>query len=100
MIGNMGYIRSIVNIQDTLFAGTGNGLYRLSADSWQSVKFSVSVGRIRSAAATEEKLYVVAEMADTDPRKVSRGLQRAWSIFRSTDLGNSWDDITPTNAWP
>ena len=99
MMGDMGYIRSIVNIQDTLFAGTSNGLYRLSADSWQRVAFPVSVGRIRSAAATEEKLYVVAEMADTDPRKVSRGLQRAWSIFRSTDLGSSWDDITPTNAW-
>ena len=99
MIGDMGDIRSIVNIQDTLFVGTGNGLYRLSADSWQRVEFPVSVGRIRSAAATEGKLYVVAEMADTDPRKVSRGLQRAWSIFRSTDLGSSWDDITPTNAW-
>ena len=98
MIG-VGDIGSIVNIQDTLFVGTGNGLYRLSADSWQRVEFPVSVGRIRSAAATEEKLYVVAEMAGTDPRKVSRGLQRAWSIFRSTDLGSSWDDITPTNAW-
>ncbi len=100
MMGNMGVIGSIINIQDTLFVGTENGLYRLSADSWQRVEFPVSVGRIRSAAATEEKLYVVAEMADTDPRKVSRGLQRAWSIFRSTDLGNSWTDITPTNAWP
>ena len=100
MIGNMGDIRSIINIQDTLFVGTGNGLYRLSADSWQRVAFPVSVGRIRSAAGTEKRLYVVAEVADTDPRKTSRGLQRAWSIFRSTDLGSSWDDITPTNAWP
>ena len=99
MMGNMGYIRSIVSIQNTLFVGTGNGLYRLSADSWQHVEFPVSVKRIRSVASTEEKLYVAAEMADTDPRKVSRGLQRAWSVFRSTDLGNSWDDITPTNAW-
>ena len=97
--GLMGDIRAIVNIQDTLFAGTNNGLYRLSADSWQRVEFPVSVGRIRSTAVTEERLYVVAGMADTDPRKVSRGEQRTWSIFRSTDLGNSWDDITPTNAW-
>ena len=96
----MGTIRSIISIQNTLFAGTNNGLYRLSADSWQHVEFPVAVGRIRSVAATETKLYVVAEMADTDPRKVSRGQQRSWSIFRSTDLGNSWTDITPTNAWP
>ena len=100
LMSGVGDIGSIVNIQDTLFVSTGNGLYHLSADSWQRVEFPVSVGRIRSAAATEEKLYVVAEMADTDPRKVSRGLQRAWSIFRSTDLGSSWTDITPTNAWP
>ena len=96
----MGTIRSIVSIQNTLFAGTRNGFYRLSADSWQHVEFPVAVERIRSAAATEKKLYVVAEMADTDPRKVFRGQQRSWSIFRSTDLGNSWIDITPTNAWP
>ena len=95
----MGTIRSIVSIQNTLFAGTRNGFYRLSADSWQHVEFPVAVERIRSAAATEKKLYVVAEMADTDPRKVFRGQQRSWSIFRSTDLGNSWIDITPTNAW-
>ena len=99
MMGDIGYIRSIVNIQDTLFVGTRDGFYRLSADSWQRVAFPVSVGRIRSVAATEEKLYVAAELSDADPRAVSRG-QQAWWIFRSTDLGNSWRDITPTNAWP
>ncbi|MDE0015942.1 MAG: sigma-70 family RNA polymerase sigma factor [Candidatus Poribacteria bacterium] len=99
MMGDIGYIRSIVNIQDTLFVGTRDGFYRLSADSWQRVAFPVSVGRIRSVAATEEKLYVAAELSDADPRAVSRGQQQAWWIFRSTDLGNSWTDITPTNAW-
>ena len=83
----MGTIRSIISIQNTLFVGTRNGLYRLSADSWQHVEFPVSVGRIRSVAATETKLYVAVEMRDVDPRKVSRGQQRSWSIFRSTDLG-------------
>ncbi|MYA69974.1 sigma-70 family RNA polymerase sigma factor [Candidatus Poribacteria bacterium] len=100
MMGDIGYIRSIVNIQDTLFVGTRDGFYRLSADSWQRVAFPVSIGRIRSVAATEEKLYVAAELSDADPRAVSRGQQQAWGIFRSTDLGNSWTDITPTNAWP
>ena len=98
MIGNMGYIGSIVNIQDTLFAGTGNGLYRLGTDNWQNVEFPVPVTFVRSVAATEKNLYVAAEIR-ADPHKVSRGLLQAWWIFRSTDLGNSWDDITPTNAW-
>ena len=98
MMGDMGYILSIVSIQNTLFVGTGYGLYRLSADNWQSVEFPVPVSLVRSVAATEKKLYVAAEIP-ADPRKVSRGLLQVWWIFRSTDLGNSWDDITPTNAW-
>ncbi|MXY99324.1 hypothetical protein F4Y93_01270 [Candidatus Poribacteria bacterium] len=34
-----------------------------------------------------------------DFRQMSRGEKRSWWIFRSTDLGDSWKDITPTNAW-
>ena len=99
--GLIGDIRSVVKVQNTLFAGTGNGFYRLEGDTWKRLKFPVEVGMIRSLTSTEEKLYVAARLRDglLDPRKVSRGLQRSWWIFRSTDLGNSWDDITPTHAW-
>jgi len=99
--GIMGNIRSIVMIQNTLFVGTSEGLFRLEDDKWQRVEFPVSVGQIRSVAVTDEKLYVAAELSGevSDPRKVSRGLQHSWWIFRSIDLGNSWTDITPTNAW-
>ncbi len=94
-------IRSIVEIQDTIFVGTDNGLYRLEADAWKSVDFPENIGGIRSVAVTNDMLYVAAELSDTesDPRLISRGLQRSWWIFRSTDLGRSWTDITPTNAW-
>ncbi|MDE0087113.1 MAG: sigma-70 family RNA polymerase sigma factor [Candidatus Poribacteria bacterium] len=96
------FIASIVNIQDTLFARTRYALYRFTDDNWQRLEFPVSVGKVRSVAATEEKLYVVAEASDDvlDSGKVSQGQERGWWIFRSTDLGESWDDITPTNAWP
>ena len=96
-------IRSLVKIQKTLFAGTDTGLYRLSADSWERLKFPVpSIGRVRSVAVTKDRLYVVAELAEEiqDPRQVSQGQLRTWWMFRSTDLGESWKDITPTNAWP
>ena len=33
-------------------------------------------------------------------RKVDQELARDWWIFRSTDFGDSWKDITPTDAWP
>ncbi|RKU09521.1 hypothetical protein C6501_15120 [Candidatus Poribacteria bacterium] len=94
-------INALVNIQNTLFAGTSNGLYRYSDDSWKRLEFPMSVGGIQSVAATEDKFYVLAGFSwdVLDPRKVSRGLQRSWGIFRSSDLGNSWEDISPTNAW-
>ena len=94
-------IRSIVEIQDTIFTGTDNGLFRLETDAWIRVDFPENVGRIRSVAVTDDTLYVAAELSDTEsnPRLRSRGVQRSWWIFRSTDLGRSWTDITPTNAW-
>ncbi len=96
------FIPSIVNIQNTLFARTRYALYRFTDDNWKRLEFPVSVGKIRSVAAAEEKLYIVTEASDDvfDSGKVFQGQERGWWIFRSTDLGDSWDDITPTNAWP
>jgi RNA polymerase sigma factor (sigma-70 family) len=93
---------AMVTIQGTLFAGTDNGLYRLKDDNWERVEFPDPVGEILSIAATEGKIYVAAKFryGVTSSQKVRQGLARGWWIFRSTDLGNSWDDITPTNAWP
>ncbi len=104
--GLRGRISALVEIQHVLFTATDTGLYRLDPDLeiWERLKLPApEIGRIFSVAATEDKLYVAAEFSwdgQVDPRKVERGLERGWWIFRSTDLGDSWDDITPTNAWP
>ena len=104
--GLMGNINSLVKIQHILFTVTDTGLYRLNADgdSWERLKFPAStIGKFLSVAAAKGKLYVAAEFSwngQVNPDKVSKGLERGWWIFRSTDLGDSWDDITPTNAWP
>ena len=92
---------AMVVIQDTLFAGTGNGLYRLKDNNWQRVEFPVPVGEILSIATTDGKIYVAAKFNQnsTSSQKVRQGEARGWWIFRSTDSGDSWDDITPTNAW-
>jgi len=94
-------IRSLVKVQNTLFAGTENGFYRLGIDGWKRLKLPMSIGEVPSVAVSEDRLFVLAELSRDmlDPRKVSRGLQRGWGIFRSNDLGTSWEDITPTNAW-
>ena len=93
---------SMVVIQNTMFAGTDNGLYRLKDDNWQRVEFPAPIGEILSIATTERKIYVAAKFSQdvTSSQKVRQGLARGWWIFRSTDHGDSWDDITPTNAWP
>ncbi|MDE0401337.1 MAG: sigma-70 family RNA polymerase sigma factor [Candidatus Poribacteria bacterium] len=94
-------IRSLVKVQNTLFAGTENGFYRLDSDGWKRLKLPMPIGGVSSVAVSEDRLFVLAELSwdVLDPRKVSRGLQRGWGIFRSNDLGTSWKDITPTNAW-
>ncbi len=94
-------IRSLVEVQNTLFAGTENGFYRLSSDGWKRLELPIRIGEVPSVAVSEDRLFVLAELSwdVLDPRKVSRGLQRGWGIFRSNDLGVSWKDITPTNAW-
>ena len=93
--------KAIVVVQDMLFARTFNGLYRLKDDNWQGVKLPVPVGEILSVAEAEGKIYVAAQFSKdvTSSQKVRQGEARGWWIFRSMDLGDSWDDITPTNAW-
>ena len=93
--GLMGRTKSLFEVQNTIFAGTNNGCYRYSGDGWKRLKFPVTIGDVISTAATDRKLYVAARLDS----KVSQKLKRTWGIFRSTDLGDSWQDITPTNAW-
>ena len=94
-------IRSLVEVQNTLFAGTDDGFYRLDPDGWKRLKFPIPIGQVPSVAVSQDRLFVLVELSWNvlDPRKVSRGLQRGWGIFRSNDLGTSWKDITPANAW-
>ncbi len=83
------FIESLVRIQNTLFVETSTKLYRLDDDGLNSLEFPVPVRSIISVAGTDGKLYV----------EVTSNSDRSWWIFRSTDLGDSWIDITPTNAW-
>ncbi len=97
-----GYI-FLVAIQNRLYAGTYTGFYRWNTRSWERLELPVPEAiMITSAAATKDRLYVMASLGFNffDDKAVREGRQRTWWIFRSTDLGNSWEDITPTNAWP
>ena len=89
----------IVTAQDTVFALAGN-IYRRNSNSWQRLaEFPVPQAKsCFSITATQDKLYAFAINAHFDPDKAAEG-ERGWWIFRSTDLGNSWKDVTPTHVW-
>ena len=88
MFNGIGIV-SLVKVQNTLFAWAGTGLYRLSLDSWELLQIpGHGAALLISVASTKNKLYVAVIQV------------HGWQIFRSTDLGNSWADITPTNVWP
>ncbi len=94
---------TLIEFQNILFAGTEYGLFRLNGDSWERLNLPDSaLVNIRSLAAAEEKLYVATEFsfeAMGRPGFVDRGLEGAWRIYRSVDLGDSWTDITPKDTW-
>ena len=90
-------------IQNTVFVGTNTGLYRWKTDCWERIELPVPKAlRVLEAAVTKDRLYVKASLGSKfyDYIAIGEGRQQPWWIFRSDDLGNSWKDITPTNAWP
>ena len=84
-----------------MFAAAGSKIYRWDSGSWQRlVEFPVpEASNLYSITATNNKLYAFVINHRYDPDKLSEELQRGWWIFRSTDLGNSWKNITPTHVW-
>ncbi|MDE0086244.1 MAG: hypothetical protein OXU23_11060, partial [Candidatus Poribacteria bacterium] len=92
-----------IAMQNTVFAGSYTGLYHWNTGSWERVELPEPEALIvYKATATKDRLYILAFLGYEfyDDKAVREGRQRTWWIFRSDDLGNSWKDITPTNAWP
>ena len=101
-------IHSLQMCQSTLFVRTDLGLYRLEADTWEHLRLPVvDAVRVGSLATYEDEIYVMASVnilgfygAPEDIwQRLWKGEIRSWWIFRSTDGGDSWKDITPTDAW-
>ncbi len=100
-VGLKGEVNTLKVIQNMLFAATDTGLYHLDGDSWQRLQFPIpvpipQVKTIVSLAGTENYLYALTAW---DWQNVGPQVQ-TWGLFRSTNKGQSWTDITPTNALP
>lgn len=106
----------ITSIENTLFAGTDRGLYRLILEPslengsdasavWKQLPVAESLS-IHAIKVSEHRLYLLAGRLgiSSDLRfigsfKAVLSKQPLWSVFRSTDYGESWTDITPKDGF-
>ena len=97
-------VRALGVVENTVFAGTSSGLYRLNAEKWEllavgSTDLHGEKPVIHALAASKHRLYVAAG------REVEKGFgalfrsrktdDNWWSLYRSTDKGESWYPIDP-----
>ncbi|MDE0088683.1 MAG: sigma-70 family RNA polymerase sigma factor [Candidatus Poribacteria bacterium] len=100
------HIYDALAIDNTLFIGTSKGIFRFT-DDWEKLPVPTSHG-IKSLAAAEDRLYAGTSVVPPAPvvgqgpipipmvgqGPMGIGPPRG-GIFSSTDLGDTWTDITP-----
>ena len=99
-------ISDAVVLDNSVFVGTNNGLYRVTTGVWERLPF-YGPQFINALVATGGKLYVVAG-PDFTRSSFTQEYQNLDSsvkilkfpprIFRSTDLGDTWVDISPVEG--
>ena len=90
-------IRAITAIENTVFVGTDKGLYRHSSEGWAQLRVG-ETGNIRALASAEHRLYVavgndVQHKIFSMTLSISSASKTSLSLYRSTDLGDSWQAI-------
>ena len=97
-------IRGLVSVENTVFVGTDTGLYRRNAEAWEQLSVGPADKRgqkltVHALAASEHRLYVAAGWEFTNEigtqGKARMTGENWWSVYRSTDLGNTWYAINP-----
>ena len=103
-------ILAIVGVENRVFVGTNRGLYRVDSGTWRKASVDTSKA-IHSLAVSGNNLYVgtgpdFSQLETAEGRMAYVGQimdnanARAWEILHSSDLGDSWTDITPTSKSP
>ena len=94
-------ISATAAVGDTVFTGTGRGLYRLDSGVWKKLPIETSRA-VYSLSVSENNLYVGTGPAllGYTPREVEQMVSKveshALKIFHSADLGALWTEITPS----
>ena len=91
-------IQAITAIENTLFVGTDNGLYRHSSENWEQLQLPVAEAKnINALASADHRLYVAVGQG-VRSFNFSIGISgtannTSLSLYRSIDLGDSWQTI-------
>jgi RNA polymerase sigma factor (sigma-70 family) len=102
-------VNAVATVENTVFVGTNKGLYRLGSETSEKLPLDTTKA-IHSLSVSGNNLYVGTgfdhsqlegpEGMKVYMEKVMSNINsdaKAWEIFHSTDLGDSWTDITPTS---
>jgi len=103
-------VSEVAAVGNTVFAATNSGLYRLNSAVWEQMPIATSEV-IHSLVVSEKNLYIVTghdpftlgllESRLKNDGQIMHGYKASSNgIFYSTDLGESWTEITPKNKSP
>ena len=99
------HILALTAIENSVFAGMNHGLYRSRAGMWEKLPVDTTKA-IHSLAVYENNLYV-GTGPDLSQLNTPEGMgayigqvmssdnPSSWEIFHSTDLGDTWTELTP-----
>ncbi len=93
-------IHAITAIGNTVFVGTDKGLFRLKSDTWEQVQVDGKVENVRALASAGDRLYVDVGKKAQNPilsqfLSMMTTRKPPKTLFRSTDMGDSWESIDP-----
>lgn len=108
-------IKTINVIGDTPFVSTDQGLYRLNGTVWQRLN-AENIKSVSTVRVSGNSLYVGTIPDDAEMETIKDNLEKlfsrpnnmdegmspiynvAWRIYRSDDLGETWNNITPKSS--
>ncbi len=98
-------VRALTAVGNTVFVGTDAGLYRLDSDSWRQLPVNGETANIRALVSSEHRLYVIVgeevkNQVTSELMSMLTTRKASLSLYRSTDLGDSWQAIAPENILP
>lgn len=102
------HILALTAIENTVFVGINHGLYRSRSGIWEKLPVDTTKA-IHSLAVYENNLYV-GTGPDLSQLNTPEGIgayigqvmssdnPSSWEIFHSTDLGDTWTELTPKST--